>query len=298
MRGFSLTSIGSLWRQSRLRARPATPTCRPRLEQLESRWVPASGGTPNQNFVQQLYQDVLHRTADTAGLTFWTIELTTGALTQTQVAFGIEASPEGRQQLVNDLFTRFLRRPADPLGLTAWTAYLNQGHTTAELESQLLGSNEYFQNRGGGTIQGWITAVYQDVLGRAPDSAGLAGLIQALSGGASRQQAALGVLQSAEGRIDQVQEYYNSYLRRAGDSAGINYWASLVENNSLPDNNLGSVPVSDNVNLTNNLDMALAANFLGSQEYFRDAQTSELPATIPGVGVAGGFGGIIVGLRG
>src|SRR5262249_43043898 len=156
-------------------------------------------------FVQQLYQDVLHRSADTAGLTFWTTELNSGALTQTQVAFGIEASAEGRQQLVNDLFLRFLRRPADSAGFFGWINYLGHGHTTAELESQLLASTEYFQNRGGGTTQGWITAVYQDVFGRAPDTGGLAGWTQALSGGATRQQVALDILQSPEARTDQVQ---------------------------------------------------------------------------------------------
>jgi hypothetical protein len=297
MRGFSLTSIGSPWQTNRVQARRAVATFRPQLEQLEGRWVPAGGGIPNQNFVQQLYQDVLHRTADTAGLTFWTIELNTNTLTAVQVAFGIEASLEGRQQLVNDLYLRYLRRPADSTGLAGWTGYLGQDHTTAELEAQLLASTEYFQTRGGGTVQGWITAVYQDVLGRAPDNSGLGGWIQALSGGASRQQVALGILQSQEGRTDQVQEYYRSYLRRAGDTAGVNYWTDLIERNRLPDDNLGDVPVSDNANVTNNVDMALAANFLGSQEYFQDAQTTEVPATIPGVAVTGGFGGITVGLR-
>src|SRR5205823_2438641 len=113
-----------------------------------------------------------------------------GALTQTQVAFGIEASVEGRQQLVNDLYLRLLRRPADSVGLANWTAFLGDGHTTTDLEAQLLASSEYFQTRGGGTNQGWITAVYQDVLGRTPDSGGLAGWTQALSGGATLQQVA------------------------------------------------------------------------------------------------------------
>jgi hypothetical protein len=310
MRGFRLPWIGSLWHHDQVRTRRGAVSCRPRLEPLESRWVPASGGTPNQNFVQQLYQDVLHRTADTAGLTFWTNELNSGALTQTQVAFGVEASQEGRQQLVNDLYLRLLRRPADSTGLADWTGFLGQGNTTTDLEAQLLASNEYFTSRGGGTVQGWITAVYQDVLGRAPDTGGLAGWTQALSGGASHQQVALGILQSTEGRNDQVLEYYRSYLRRTGDTSGVNYWADLIERDRLPDEDLGDVPLGNssngnndnnsngnNTNVTNNLDMALAAEFLGSQEYFQDAQSTEVPATIPGVATAGGFGGITVGLR-
>jgi hypothetical protein len=43
--------------------RPAKPTARRlNLEPLEGRWVPANvSSSPNQNFVDQVYRDVLHR---------------------------------------------------------------------------------------------------------------------------------------------------------------------------------------------------------------------------------------------
>src|SRR5262245_40175445 len=127
MRGFNLSWIRSQSRRGQVR--PAPRPFRPRLESLESRWVPASGGTPTQNFVQQLYQDYLHRTADATGLSFWSSQIDNGSLSRFQVVFAIEASPEGEQVFINDLYRRFLSRAADPTGTAFWTSYLNGNNT-------------------------------------------------------------------------------------------------------------------------------------------------------------------------
>src|SRR5438067_1389119 len=84
----SMSIVSFSWFRWHLPRRPSPasrPGCRPQLEELESRWVPATGGTPNQNFVNQLYQDYLHRTADQGGLTYWSGLLDQGRLNRPQV---------------------------------------------------------------------------------------------------------------------------------------------------------------------------------------------------------------------
>src|SRR5947208_743140 len=94
-------------------SRPAPHRARPSLEALEARWVPANVGTPNQNFVDQLYRDALHRAPD-PGAQGWVQALDAGRISRKDVAAGVLGSPEGLRTEVNDLYVRFLGRQADP----------------------------------------------------------------------------------------------------------------------------------------------------------------------------------------
>ncbi|MCI0701918.1 MAG: DUF4214 domain-containing protein [Planctomycetia bacterium] len=141
------------------------PSVRDTLETLETRWVPANVGSPNQNFVDQLYRDVLHRAPD-PGSAGWVAALDGGAA-RSDIVDGILDSPEGLQNQVNDIYVRFLDRPADPGGLAFWTNFLgDEDNTNFDLAAQILASNEYYQTQGGGTDFGFMNAVYMDVLCR------------------------------------------------------------------------------------------------------------------------------------
>lgn len=145
-----------------------SPACslRPALETLETRWVPAAVGTANENFVDQLYRDILHRAPD-PGSAGWVSALDSGSLDREDVVEGILDSEEGIRNQINDLYVRFLDRPVDPTGLAGWTQFLrNDDNTNLDLATQLLASDEYYQTQGGGTDFGWLNAVYEDVLCR------------------------------------------------------------------------------------------------------------------------------------
>ena len=135
------------------------------LETLETRWVPASVGSANQNFVDQLYRDVLHRAPDPASAG-WVSSLDAGG-DRADVVDGILNSEEGLRNQVNDLYVRFLGRSADAGGLSFWTDYLrDEDNTNLDLAARLISSEEYYQTRGGGTDLGFLNAVYEDVLCR------------------------------------------------------------------------------------------------------------------------------------
>ena len=258
-------------------------TYRPYCEELESRLVPAMIGTPNQNFVAQLYQDVLHRNVDPTGLAFWSRQLDTGTLNRLQVALSIQKSPEGITDLVNDQFNRFLHRNADPTGLSAFVPFIAQGNSTTNLAALIISSPEFFMSRGGGTDAGFLNALFNDALNRPIDAASLASFDHLLTTGAlSRFQAAQIVLGSPEGRIHQAESYYTSYLRRPGEVAGVTFWAAVLKQQQGNETILNEGPLDDNGgDVDNNPDAVVVTQFLGSQEYFMDAQTNEGFATIP-----------------
>ena len=70
----------------------------------------------------------------------------------------------------------------------------------------------------------YINAVFQSLLGHAPDAAGLAYWQQQMSAGASRGAVAQGVWDSAEHRGDEVEQFYHEFLGRASDAQGKAFW--------------------------------------------------------------------------
>jgi hypothetical protein len=176
-------------------------------------------------FINKVYQDMLHRRADPTGLASWQAQLNQG-ISRAQVAAAIMTSPEGLTSQVTDLYTRLLHRPPDPSGLTTFTTFLAQGGTLMQLEAILLGSQEYFAVRGGSSTDGFVQAVYADVLNRTPDAAGAAGFTQQLNAGVSRTTVATTILTSPEGRESEVQGMFQRFLRRVPDLAGSNAFSN------------------------------------------------------------------------
>jgi Domain of unknown function (DUF4214) len=264
-----------LW-ASRAGKPPGRPSCRPQVEPLEDRWVPSAVGTPTQNFVDQVYRDLLHRAPDAGGLASWSQRINTGGLSRLDFALDIRGSDEGLRVQVNDLYVRFLRRNADQTAFNGWIGLL-RNNSTEHLEARILASSEYFRTQGGGTVQGWLTAVYRDVLGRSIGSNELAGWTS--SANTNRLQTADRILRSTEGRTDEVRGFYTSYLRRPADASGLRGWTQLLVHGDL-DNNLDTSRFTNSVQ--DNDDAILASYILSSTEYFRDAQTLTTIATIPG----------------
>jgi hypothetical protein len=185
-------------------------------------------GTPSQRYVTQAYRDILGREPDSGGLSFFTNLIDTKQATRTQVALGIQSSAEGRTRQVETLYQTFLGRQADPTGLSLSTNFLNIGGSLFQLESTIVGSQEYFQ-RTGGTNNGFLTSLYRDALGRAIDSVGQSLGAQALTAGTSLTVLADTVFTSQEGLQDQVQSLYNQFLHRAADSVGLSLSTNALQ---------------------------------------------------------------------
>jgi hypothetical protein len=126
-------------------------------------------------------------------------------------------------------YTQFLHRAADSAGLSFWVNSLKQGATLEQVEAGLVGSTEYFQNRGGGTNSGFLTALYQDTLNRTVDSSGQAFFSQQLTSGTTTAQVAAEIFASTEFRQDVVQGFYQRLLHRTADSAGLSFFVGALQ---------------------------------------------------------------------
>jgi uncharacterized delta-60 repeat protein len=211
-------------------------------------------GSPNQRFVEQAYLDILHRPAEDAGLAFWKGLLDAGVAGRDDVALGIEDSLEGRIQLVQSFYLRYLQRPGQAGEVMAWVGFLLNGLSQEELAAQILGSPEYAQDYPDPvTGERFIRAVYEDVLGREPDAAGLQQWESALAAGASHADVALGVRASQEGHATFVDGLYHRFLHRAAEPAGLELYVGLLIQGLRAENVVAAV--------------------VGSEEYFAAAQT-------------------------
>ena len=185
-------------------------------------------GDAAQRLVAQMYLDVLGRPVDSTGLAAWAGQLNAGSITADQVVQGLVSSQEYRVNLVQSMYQQLLHRPADANGLATWVNFLNQGGTDQQLEADLLGSGEYFNNAGA-TNSGFLSALYLDVLHRPIDSIGSQTWLEELSQGTSRTAVAAAVVGSEESDAYVVNALYQQYLHRPADSAGLALFTGELE---------------------------------------------------------------------
>jgi fibronectin-binding autotransporter adhesin len=192
-------------------------------------------GTANQLFVSELYSDLLGRRADDGGLAFWTGFLDRGGARAATISV-FQTSIEYRKVEVNAAYHTILHRDADAAGKSFFAGFLQGGGAVEQLEAVLAGSDEYFQQHAGSTNDGYLDALYGDVLHRPADSAGKAffdGLLQART--LNRTQVASIIIGSAEFFRTAVNGYYQTFLGRAADTGGLNFFTGILQKGLIRD---------------------------------------------------------------
>lgn len=128
-------------------------------------------GASDVGWVSGMYQDVLGRAADQAGLQYWTSQLQAG-VSRYQVALGLADSTEHEAIVVGNDYQTLLGRSASPGEINYWVSRFEQGTTNEQLLASFLASAEYFNNpaKGQGDRTAWIDSAFQDLYGRAPSS--------------------------------------------------------------------------------------------------------------------------------
>jgi hypothetical protein len=141
-----------------------------------------------------------------------------------------------------------LGRTPDQTGLNGWISFLQHGLTLETIADGFLNSQEFaarFTNAS--NIPGFVTQLYANVLGRAPDSEGYLGWVNALnSGSLTKAQVLVGFSESAEnvqrtgdlvlaGIWDRdenatlVARLYDTVLGRQPDLNGLAGWVDMLE---------------------------------------------------------------------
>jgi hypothetical protein len=232
------------------------------VEALEDRCLLSA----NQAFLFQTYEDLLHRPIDSSGADFWSGQLDQG-VTRSQVALSIQTSPEFLVQTIEGIYGTYLKRLADPDGGNFFANLLFGGTTIEQIKADIIGSAEYFQNQAGGTNDGFVVSLYQNLFNRSADGSGEAFWDQALAHGTSRTQVALSFLLSAEGESNLVQGFYKRLLHRTASAAEVNGFVSQLQQGVT--------------------DQQVVAGFIGSAEYYA---VSNAPVTHFGFVLPSGSG--------
>jgi hypothetical protein len=124
---------------------------------------------------------------------------------------GIVASREARTLQIDSSYSSYLGRAADQAGLSTWLSALAHGDSYAVVKEDIIGSAEAFQ-LAGGTNQGWVTYLYQKLLGRTPSGSEASGWVNALNAGRmTRPQVAAGFFLSREYTSNLVAQFYSTY---------------------------------------------------------------------------------------
>lgn len=124
------------------------------------------------HIVDRFYFDTFGRAPDSAGAAFWRDQITSGTMTVAQVAAQFYGSTEyfqgyGNSDLttwVDDLYAKLLHRVADPAGRALWVG-VAQSDGRAAVTYPFYQSLESAHDR--------VTTLYETLLGRKPDTAGL-----------------------------------------------------------------------------------------------------------------------------
>ncbi|PZW48013.1 uncharacterized protein DUF4214 [Humitalea rosea] len=198
--------------------------------------------------VAHLYQAALGRTADIAGLSFWTDLLDSGRSDLAGVARLMAATDEATARfggLDDEAFVRLLYQ--DTLGreggsgeLAYWTGRLGAEASRAEVLLGFSESTEHILQRlhtigDDAAAEAW--RLYHAALDRAPDAAGLAYWTAQLKSGTAALQVATGFAASAEfaqthagaDHAGLVTQLYASMLDRAPDAEGLQFWVAQLD---------------------------------------------------------------------
>ncbi|MBH1973781.1 MAG: DUF4214 domain-containing protein [Rhodobacteraceae bacterium] len=174
------------------------------------------GALNNAAFVELMYQNVLNRAADSAGLASWTAKLD-GGMSRAQVIVGFSESAEFTKATnaaatkftldhneatwtddVYRLYNATLARDPDISGFNNWTSKLGNGMDFLTAVSGFVNSKEFQNTYGALSNTEFVELLYHNVLKRDADAGGLASWLAKLDGGASRSEVVQGFAQSKE----------------------------------------------------------------------------------------------------
>ncbi len=186
------------------------PSTKPSIGAYEPQY--ASNASPNQVFVENLYEVLLDRAADPGGLAAGTGFLNGGG-SPTALAQILLSSTEYLDDEATLLYQRYLGRTPSASETNTVAGVLKAGTTPEQLAAVLVGSPEFFQDYGSNDDV-FVQAAYATVLGRAAGPEEAAGWDQVLAGGASRNAVAALFLSSQEYLTDLCVLDFEAYIGR------------------------------------------------------------------------------------
>jgi hypothetical protein len=205
--------------------------------------VTTVGGTSNGAYTFQVSNPRIIRIPGGVGL------LSLAPANLGMVANSLAHSAEAYSDFVTNAYQTYLGRTPGVSEVSGWVAAMQNGLSDEQVEAGFIGSAEYIANHGGPGA-GWVTGMYQNLLGRTPAQSEVDAWVQQLNNGMSPSAVAYGFAASYERESQRVAADYLKYLGRAASQAEIDGWAMHFEQGYSNED--------------------LIANFVGSAEYYAD----------------------------
>ncbi|MCR5654345.1 MAG: DUF4214 domain-containing protein [Lachnospiraceae bacterium] len=216
-------------------------------------------------FVGRLYQKVLERDAEAAGLNDWTQDLMSGKRTGADVAEGFVLSQEyinkndTNEVFVEKMYATFMNRPSDVGGKENWVKKLEQGYSRRFVAAGFINSDEFAgvcKEYGitAGTltasdeksdknlyvdktkVEGYVDSLYQNILKREADAGGKAYWVEKLTTHQTTapEVARIGFFTSEEytkkntSNEQFLKDLYAAFFNRDPDTSGYNDWLNRM----------------------------------------------------------------------
>lgn len=177
-------------------------------------------------YINHVYGLFLGRGATDDELASWVSDVELGRRENLTTALAL--TDEWAGSMVDDFYQAVLGRAADAEGRAHWLGKIVGGVRVEAVGVRFYGSVEFFE-QSGGTNEGFVAALYQELLGRQADTEGLASWVAALDQGRmSTEGVASGFYASIESRRSRVEGLYQQILLRSPDAEGREYWAGQL----------------------------------------------------------------------
>lgn len=185
-------------------------------------FIATYGQLDNPSFINQLYENTVGRAADPGGLAAYVGALDAGQ-SRGAVALAIGESFEARQDSIglagykNDaatyrLYSALLNRVPDAAGQQVYSAALDAGRTMQDLATAMLNSAEYQAEATGLSDTDFVTRLYNNLLNRDPDAAGLQSFTDVLAHGTSRAAVVAAFVDGSEARAVTAQATHDGWV--------------------------------------------------------------------------------------
>ena len=196
-------------------------------------------GMADTDYVQAAFRGFLRRDANAGELTAFAAGMTAGTATHGSLVDTVLGSAEFSASVgpVSRLYLAALRRIPDAAGLDNWVIDLRAGNSLQSAADYFAASLEFTLLYGSLSDSDYVSLLYQNVLGRAADPAGLSHWTGLLASGSTRGQVLLGFSESPEaiqlfGPTLRTFLHYFAFFGRAPTQAeldnGKNYLTGLI----------------------------------------------------------------------
>jgi hypothetical protein len=159
-------------------------------------------------FVRQIFKDFLASVPSSGNLTMFRNNIDSGTWTRSYAVAVVMSQPSyaGAYAPVGRLYTAYFRRLPDKGGLDYWVGLYRGGFPLGDISTHFANSAEFQRTYGTLSNSAFVQLVYNNVLGRAPDSGGLAYWTDILNSGWPRGVVMTGFSESEEYRDNVANE--------------------------------------------------------------------------------------------